>query len=244
MLCETLVRQRYLDSNPFETVKASKYGVFKSDATRSFTQQQWDFLIQHLETYEKNSRYFRLRFMLTLAYETGMRLSEMAAARAGDIQSFPLSGSSEMGYQLHVIGKGNKPRDVALSHNVIQELNTYLAHRGIKSYQDAPPETPLIDVVPGYTLYETRENGEKSTELRSPERTLSSRRIFDIFKAFLWRPRTVWPKNLRKMLDTCTGPVPTGYVTPVVHMRLRMVFLSRLSRINSVMHRSTPRRST
>ncbi|MEM5766922.1 MAG: site-specific integrase [Bacillota bacterium] len=184
MLCETLVRQRYLDSNPFETVKASKYGVFKSDATRSFTQQQWDFLIQHLETYEKNSRYFRLRFMLTLAYETGMRLSEMAAARAGDIQSFALSGSSEMGYQLHVIGKGNKPRDVALSHNVIQELNTYLAHRGIKSYQDAPPVTPLIDVAPGYTLYETRENGEKSTELRSPERTLSSRRIFDILKAF------------------------------------------------------------
>ena len=122
--------------------------------------------------------------MLTLAYETGMRLSEMASARAGDIQSFPLSGSSEMGYQLHVIGKGSKPRDVALSHNVIQELNTYLAHRGMTSYQDVPPETPLIDVVPGFTLYETGENGEKSTELRKPERTLSSRRIFDILKAF------------------------------------------------------------
>ncbi|MFZ6773906.1 tyrosine-type recombinase/integrase [Undibacterium sp. SXout7W] len=184
MLCETLVRQRYLDSNPFETVKASKYGVFKADATRSFTEQQWNFLIGHLETYEKNSRYFRLRFILTLAYETGMRLSEMAAARVEDVKSFSLFGTSDFGYQLQVLGKGNKLRDVALSYNVIQELNDYLSHRGITSYQNAPAETPLINVIPGYTLYETGDKGKKTMELRRPERALSSRRIFDILKAF------------------------------------------------------------
>lgn len=75
----------------------------------------------------------RARFVFKFATMTGLRISEMAAARRDHlkyIETDPISGT-EGGWILHVVGKRNKHREVPMPDELIAELATYLAHRGL-----------------------------------------------------------------------------------------------------------------
>ncbi len=135
-----LVDQQYLVGNPWNGVtipKASRVAVIRG---RSFTRAQWAFIEQQAAQLTHRSADRRLRFALHLYYATGMRLIEGVNARVDDLRfiSYPDHESDEVisGWELKVVGKGNKERIVQMPQDVIDELASYLASHGL----DPDPE--------------------------------------------------------------------------------------------------------
>jgi site-specific recombinase XerD len=135
-----LVDQCYLVGNPWKGVgmqRATRVAVARG---RSFTQAQWTFIEQQAAQLTDRSADHRLRFALHLYYATGMRLVEGVQTRVDDLRwvSYPDHESDEVisGWEMTVLGKGNKERIVQVPQDVIDELGSYLATRGL----DPDPE--------------------------------------------------------------------------------------------------------
>ena len=135
-----LVDQCYLVGNPWNGVSTQRATRVAVARGRSFTQAQWAFIEQQAAQLTDRSADRRLRFALHLYYATGIRLIEGVQARVDDLRwvSYPDHESDEVisGWEMTVLGKGNKERIVQVPQEVIDELGSYLASRGL----DASPE--------------------------------------------------------------------------------------------------------
>lgn len=146
-LCEWLVRRHYLDSNPWDDVPA------RTDAPampqlRALSERQWqwvqDWLQDPVENPPGQSPTIRLRFAIRLAYSTGLRLSELAAARVEALREEALD-NGELVWSLQVLGKRRRWREVPLPHSTVESLGNYLEARGYRPQAlDNPPATPLL----------------------------------------------------------------------------------------------------
>lgn len=142
------------------------------DISRALTLEEWERVKTHLASMKKDQRYYRLRFILALAYSTGCRLSELAALHRRDLVSFVRAGERETQWELIVLGKGEKVRRVQLNRQIVIEIEHYFQQRGHRSFMDAAPGTPLIAAtsVPG--------------SLSRAEQSLSAARIYKVLKTF------------------------------------------------------------
>lgn len=92
----------------------------------------------------------RCRFIFKLALGTGMRISELAAARKGHLR-YEVTPGGFSGWILRVLGKRGKHREIPLNDALIDELRIYLGSRGIESLSDlsnVPEGTFLIGKLP------------------------------------------------------------------------------------------------
>ncbi len=139
-----LVDQNYLMGNPWSAVVVPRNSGPRVNAGRSFTLAQWGFIegqLQQLQQTQPTSAHTRLAFGLQLLYATGLRLSEVVAAKVDDLHwvEYPAEAHDEQpleGWMLRVIGKGQKEREVPVPLDVIGQLSPYLASRGL----DPDPE--------------------------------------------------------------------------------------------------------
>ena len=111
-----LVDQNYLMGNPWSAVGIPRNAGPKLNAGRSLTRAQWGFAQQQLELMGNTSAQRRLKFGLHLLYATGLRLSEIVAARVEDLVwvEYAADAADEQaieGWMLRVIGKGQKERE-------------------------------------------------------------------------------------------------------------------------------------
>lgn len=84
------------------------------------------------------------QFALRLAYATGLRISNLAAATLGDLERRDSRGGPGPQWWLHVRVKGDKPHRVPVTA-LIGELREYLIQRGHEApLESLDPETPLI----------------------------------------------------------------------------------------------------
>lgn len=130
--CETLVEQRYLDSNPFSDVALPPPSHKPQFAKRHLPQPLWE-TCQALWLADRNTPDGRRRCaMVLLAYSTGLRASEIAAATTEHLtrEQTPDAG---VGYFLTVIGKGNKVREVVLLEWLLPYLVDHWTDRGLVS---------------------------------------------------------------------------------------------------------------
>lgn len=142
-LYKFLVDQCYLIGNPWNGIALPKMTGARINKGRSFTQAQWDFIEQQLTLLPDTSVNHRLRFALYFFYATGLRLAEAVAAQVDHLNwvSYPSDSEDEEpveGWELTVIGKGEKERVVPVPLDVIGELSQYLMARGL----DPDPEHP------------------------------------------------------------------------------------------------------
>ena len=140
-LYKFLVDQCYLIGNPWNGIALPKMAGARINKGRSFTQAQWDFIEQQLTLLPDTSTYHRLRFALHFFYGTGLRLAEAVAAQVDHLNwvSYPPDSEDDEpveGWELTVIGKGEKERVVPVPLDVIGELSHYLVARGL----DPDPE--------------------------------------------------------------------------------------------------------
>jgi site-specific recombinase XerD len=140
-LYKFLVDQRYLVGNPWNGVILPRANRVTVSRGRSFTQAQWAFIERQAAQLSDRSVDRRLRFALHLYYATGVRLIEGVQARVDDLRfvSYPDHASDEVvaGWELKVLGKGNKERVVQVPQDVIDELGSYLTSRGLNPDPEA-----------------------------------------------------------------------------------------------------------
>jgi len=142
-LCEWLVRRQYLDSNPWDDVP-HRPDAPSMPQLRALSQKQWDLVQEWLGGLPPSPSARRLRFLLAFAYMTGLRLSELAAAKVEWLRHEQLD-DGEWAWSLMVLGKRNKWREVPLPDPAVESIREYLAGRGLSpDLLTNPPETPLI----------------------------------------------------------------------------------------------------
>jgi integrase len=144
-----LVKQQYLKHNNFDGIASIKFGQAKSQANnRAFTLKQMQRVFAYAEArVDPGSPAFlldrRTLYILKLAFSTGLRIHELAAASFGDIEC--LEDDAGEHYFLRVVGKNSKERKTSLPRVFIEELKDYLKLRGLPSHFDfLPQQAPLI----------------------------------------------------------------------------------------------------
>jgi site-specific recombinase XerD len=171
-MMQWLTEQNYLHNNPFKAMPHLARRKEGLSISRALTLEEWDCVKTHLASMEKDQKYFRLRFILALAYSTGCRLSELAALHRRDLSSFVRAGERETQWELAVLGKGDKVRRVQLNRQIMMEIEHYFQQRGHRSFSDATPGTPLIAATP------------VAGSLSRNEQSLSAARIYKVLKTF------------------------------------------------------------
>ncbi|MGF6292708.1 phage integrase family protein [Paraburkholderia youngii] len=173
-----LVNAQYLDHNAFAKIKVF-LGTEQDTAgnerrvaakprlqvERSLTKEAWAFAMRVLDALPDSAAAARMRFVLSLAYSTGLRRAELCGAFTDDIGE--RYAGAELGtiHLLRVVGKGAKERFIPLVPAVLDALGDYLAARGFpRDPLACPVGTPLIPALPdkrdiGRARREAAENG-------------------------------------------------------------------------------------
>lgn len=191
-MMQWLTEQHYLHANPFKAMPhLAERTVTGVDASRALTVAEWKLVKTYLGNMTRDQRYYRLRFMLALAYSTGCRLSELAGLRRKHLKSFVRTGESTEQWELQVRGKRDKERTVQLNSHVLAEIRDYFRLRGYENFAAAPREEPLIaSFRPPEKLQETLPQvsrpGKVSTSGEPEPRyaALSASRLYKVIKGF------------------------------------------------------------
>jgi site-specific recombinase XerD len=80
-----LVSQSYLRGNPWNAMATPRAARAGLDVGRSLSPDLWKFARQAADEAGSHSTAHRLRLSLDLLYATGLRASEIVAARVGDL---------------------------------------------------------------------------------------------------------------------------------------------------------------
>lgn len=136
----------YLTLNPFAS-KGKHIGRGPRGRTRKnepfFDKATWSFLIDFIDAMPQASDrekriYYRTRWLFSLLYISSARRAEIAGATMGDLFS------DQEGYWLHVLGKGKKVRDIAVSDELIDELRRYRVFLGLSPMPGTKDDRPLV----------------------------------------------------------------------------------------------------
>ena len=143
-LCGWLMRQRHLDTDPWDGVEAT--GPTASPAPRSLRDRDWALLQQWLASRAPGPSADRLHALIALACHTGLRESELAAARSGSLrQAVHADGRPRWSLQVDV-GPGHAaPRVIDLPDATARQLRDHLMRtRVLGSGADSEVDRPLF----------------------------------------------------------------------------------------------------
>ena len=154
-LCEWLVGQRYLDSNPFAGLSTQSFSRKSKGTDRALSNSLWEhvngFALKQINnqslTDGQRASYRRIRFVMSFAYHTGLRLHEMVNAKTGDLRL--VSAMTGEQWWLDVIGKRQKYREVPISPEIMNEINAQLRDRGLRPVGLTAAETAIIGKLRG-----------------------------------------------------------------------------------------------
>ncbi|CAE6816201.1 Tyrosine recombinase XerC [Paraburkholderia nemoris] len=142
-----LVDAGYLRGNPMALLRQrGKHAVPR--VTRYLSISLWDevkgFVGQLPQDTGLQQAYAaRCRWLTTLFYLQGMRISEVAAGKMGDF-SRRLGADGREQWWLDILGKGEKERIVPASPELIAELARYRKVNGLPSLPGRADDTPLL----------------------------------------------------------------------------------------------------
>jgi site-specific recombinase XerD len=143
-MCEWLVGEGYLAVNPFAGLaRVAAPPVFES-ATRTLDLAQWKCVLQSVERDVYSFSEHRDRLALLLAYATGLRRAELAAATTDALSLGRLPGVAGAVWRLSVDQGRGAPRTVLLPPVVVETLTDNLAMRGLQEPLDCAEGTPII----------------------------------------------------------------------------------------------------
>ena len=165
-MCAWLVQVRYLDSNPWVLAPRPNQPMPLREL-RSLSDKQWDSVSKWLAARAATPANDRLRMMFDLALATGMRAVELASARAGWLRQ-DVDEEGQPAWNLIVVGKGGKEREVPLTSRVAWQLACHLDGKGLgPSLAELDAQTPLLSA------------------LKDPMRPMNATRVYELMKAAL-----------------------------------------------------------
>ncbi|MFM0625216.1 tyrosine-type recombinase/integrase [Paraburkholderia xenovorans] len=142
-----LVNAGYLRGNPMALLR-QRAKRSAPRVTRYLSTSLWDevkVFVEQLprESADERAYYARSRWLTTLFYLQGMRISEVAGGKMGDF-SRRLGADGKDQWWLETVGKGNKERIVPASPELIQEMRLYRTENGLAPLPTRSEETPLV----------------------------------------------------------------------------------------------------
>jgi site-specific recombinase XerD len=136
-----LADQCYLQWNPLACMTLPGQSRAK-ESERSVSPAQWAFMQAEVNALPQTSANRRLKFTLMLLHDTGLRISEAVSARVAALTCQPCRydtrNATEV-WTLAIAGNAGKERRVPISSNVVAELQSYLASRGLPAVLSAVP---------------------------------------------------------------------------------------------------------
>jgi site-specific recombinase XerD len=140
-MCEWLVDARYLAANPFAGVdRVVAPPVFES-AGRALSIEQWTFVLDSTARDAYSFAEHRDRLALLLAYATGLRRAELAAATTAALSVGRLPDFPDPVWRLSV---RDGRRTVLLPPAVLEALVENLSMRGLPDALSCPSGTPIL----------------------------------------------------------------------------------------------------
>jgi len=136
----------YLAVNPL-AAKGKHIGRGHQGTTRKnepfFDKDTWSFLVDFIDALPQTSKrerqeYHRARWLFALLYISSARRSEIAYATMSDIFY------DQEGYWLHVLGKGKKDRDIAVTDELLDELKLYRTSLCMSPMPGPHDDRPLV----------------------------------------------------------------------------------------------------
>ena len=141
-----LVAQGYLLHNPFAAAAAVPALAKPAGSSRILTQAQWEGLAARLEVAPDTAASRRSARALRWLQATGLRISELAAARCGHLErpEYPDGqGAIQSDWLLQVVGRGNRIRRVPVPLGLVVELQQELHRSGLVPDVLATGHAPL-----------------------------------------------------------------------------------------------------
>jgi site-specific recombinase XerD len=144
-MCEWLVDQSYLESNPFSHCVAVATGPRIDVAGRSLNQSGWRAVVQASTRVRYSHQELRNFLALQLAYATGLRRAELADCTTGQLFQTAPGGPGSKNWQLLIAGKGRPDRRIPIPDSVTALIIASLQARGLPGNLVAcAPDTPLL----------------------------------------------------------------------------------------------------
>lgn len=142
-----LVDAGYLAGNPL-SLSRNRVRRAKPRVTRYLDPDLWQELKVYIDFMPKESErerahYFRVRWLFTLFYLGGLRISEVAENTMGCFFC-RYDKDGEPRWWLEILGKGSKERLIPATSELMLELARYRQEVGLAPYPSAHDEAPLV----------------------------------------------------------------------------------------------------
>lgn len=142
-----LVEAGYLAGNPL-SLSRHRARRAKPRITRYLDPDLWQEVKAYIESMPKETdrgraHYFRIRWLFTLLYLGGLRISEVAENTMGSFFCRRDKDGEER-WWLEVLGKGDKERLVPATNEMMIELSRYRREMAMSPYPTPNEETPLV----------------------------------------------------------------------------------------------------
>jgi integrase/recombinase XerD len=142
-----LVNAGYLAGNPL-SLSRNRQRKAKPRVTRFLDEELWSEVkitveSMHKETNRDREHYQRVRWLISLLYVTGIRISEVAENTMGNF-FVRLDKNKEIRYWLEITGKGDKTRIVPATNSLMDELYRYRREMGLPISPLEGEPTPLL----------------------------------------------------------------------------------------------------
>lgn len=144
-----LIQENATEINPVMMIRQkSKFLVKRQQKApvRRISNLQWDYVVETVEVMasEEPDTHERTLFMLKCLLGMYLRISELVA----DERAIPVMGDfrkdSDKNWWFHVLGKGNKSREITVSDEMLNALRRYRGYLGLSPLPMAGERTPLI----------------------------------------------------------------------------------------------------
>ncbi|WP_090811891.1 tyrosine-type recombinase/integrase [Paraburkholderia tuberum] len=142
-----LVEAGYLAGNPL-SLSRQRIRRSKPRITRYLDHELWHEVKLHIDSLPKDTprereRYLRARWLFTLFYLGGLRISEVGGNTMGSFFCRRDADGHER-WWLDVLGKGDKEGLVPSSAEMMMELGRYRRERGLSALPSRHEDTPLV----------------------------------------------------------------------------------------------------
>ncbi len=154
-----LVNAGYLAGNPLSLSRNRQHKA-KPRVTRFLDDELWNEVKISVETMPKETNrdrehYHRCRWLISLLYVTGMRISEVTENTMGGFFSRK-DKNNEVRFWLEITGKGSKTRIVPATNSLMNELYRYRREMGLPLTPIEGEITPLVLPIGGRKTAMTR----------------------------------------------------------------------------------------
>jgi len=142
-LCEFLVKIRYLDSNPFVGLTLITDVKSKINTGHTLFTDEIAAIKAYLAPRAKEAKYRRVQLILMCTLSTGLRLSELASLKRSMFSPFMREDGQER-WQITVVGKGNKEREIELSPALMEFLEEHFYLEGLGGFAQQDQSISVI----------------------------------------------------------------------------------------------------